>query len=462
MDIADDLLEQAKTILKTNDQNGHHTIPASGLYPHQWLWDSCFIAVGLSQFDVPRAKTEILNLLLGQWNNGMVPHMIFNSGDGHRHDRNMWRSWTSPNAPDGVATTGITQPPMLAEAVVRIGKKLPMPERRSWYKQVLPRLIKHHQWLYTERAPHNDGLTVQIHPWETGFDDTPPWMHELHNHQLPLWIRSVEKLHLQPLVNALRRDTHYVPPSQRLGAIESLALYSTQRRLRRKAYDINTVLPHSLFAIQDVGFNAILIRANTLLTEIARIAGQPLPQDLKDNMKKAEESLELLWDEATGQYYSRNLVTHKLIPISTLGSLLPLYAGTISKERAERLLQHLLNKKTFGAKFPVPSTPLNSEWFHDTGYWQGPTWINTNWLLYDGLKRYGFTDEAEAVRKSSLDLIENAGFYEYFSPNSGEPAGIPNFSWTAALAIEFLSYKPRYQATVAPTSKPTKDRATAQ
>lgn len=446
MDIADDLLEQAKTILSTNDQKGHHTIPASGLYPHQWLWDSCFIAVGLSRYNVQRAKIEILNLLQGQWDNGMVPHMIFASDDGHRRDRNMWRSWTNPNAPDGLATTGITQPPMLAEAVVRIGKQLPLPERRMWYKQVLPRLVKHHEWLYKERSPHGDGLTVQIHPWETGFDDTPPWMSELHSHQLPLWIRSIEKLHLEPVINLLRRDTHYVPPSQRLGAIESLGLYSAQRRLRRKRYDIDAVLSHSLFAIQDIGFNAIFIRANTLLTEIAKVAGEALPKDLKEAFKKTEESLELLWDEATGLYYSRNLVTHRLIPIPTIASLLPLYAGVVPKERAERLLQHLLNKKTFGPKFPAPSVPLNSAWFHESAYWQGPTWINTNWLLYDGLKRYGFAEEAEVIRKSSLDLVEGSGFYEYFSPISGKPAGIPNFSWTAALVIDFLAYKPHYKA----------------
>lgn len=442
MDIADNLLEQAKTVLKTNDQNGHHTIPASGLYPHQWLWDSCFIAIGLAQVDVQRAKTEILTLLQGQWNNGMVPHMIFSSDGNHRRDRNLWRSWTNPNAPDGLATTGITQPPMLAEAVVRIGKQLALPERRLWYKQVLSRLVKHHEWLYAERDPHKTGLTVLIHPWETGFDDTPPWMHELHQHQLPLWIRAIDKLHLDSAINLFRRDTHYVPPSQRLGAIEALALYSNQRRLRRKAYNIDSVLSHSMFAIEDIGFNAMFIRANTLLREIAKVAGKPLPHDLRENMTKSQAAFELLWDEKTTQYYSRNMVTHHLIKIPTHATLLGLYAGCISQEKAALLVKHLQNKKEFGAPFPVPSTPLNSEWFRETGYWQGPTWINTNWLIADGLKRYGYTELAEEIRQSSLKLVENAGFYEYFSPLSGEPAGIPNFSWTAALIIDMLHHRP--------------------
>src|SRR5205814_4601976 len=98
---------------------------AGDLYPHQWLWDSCFIAVGLRHLDVERAKLEILSILRGQWSNGMVPHMIFTPGPGYRQKRDIWRSWLSPFAPDGVLTSGITQPPLLAEAIVRIGEKLP-------------------------------------------------------------------------------------------------------------------------------------------------------------------------------------------------------------------------------------------------------------------------------------------------------------------------------------------------
>src|SRR5476649_1165870 len=108
-----ELLEQAKGVLEMNDR-GNYTIPAHGLYPHQWLWDSCFIAIGLRHDDVERAKTEILSLLRGQWHNGMLPHMIINPNSGERRrNGNIWRSWLNPNAPDDVTTSGITQPPIL-------------------------------------------------------------------------------------------------------------------------------------------------------------------------------------------------------------------------------------------------------------------------------------------------------------------------------------------------------------
>src|SRR5256885_12396028 len=170
---ADDLLAQATAVLKHNDR-GLYTIPADGLYPHQWLWDSCFIAIGQRHYDVERAKMEILSLLRGQWSNGMVPHIVFNQSDEYRRDQDYWRSRLSPFAPDDIATSGITQPPMLAEAVVRIGEQLLAVERRSWYRQVWPNLLAYHSWLFRERDPHEEGLALQIHPWETGLDNTPP------------------------------------------------------------------------------------------------------------------------------------------------------------------------------------------------------------------------------------------------------------------------------------------------
>lgn len=72
-------------------------------------------------------------------------------------------------------------------------------------------------------------------------------------------------------------------------------------------------------------------------------------------------------------------------------------------------------------------------------YWQGPAWVNTNWLIIDGLARYGFAAEAEALRLSTLELVRKSGFREYFNPLTGEPAGVSDFAWTAALTVNLLS-----------------------
>jgi len=434
-----DIIEAAKEVLSLNDREGKWTIPADGLYPHQWLWDSAFIAIGLSHYDTERAQQEILSILRGQWANGMVPHMIFDSAVLYRQDREIWRSYVSPYAPDNVATSGITQPPMLAEAIVRIGKKLKLPERRSWYRHVYQALVNYHQWLYTERDTHGEGLTLQIHPWETGMDNTPPWMHEMHQHLLPFWVRFARLTHLEKLFTYIRKDVRFAAPRHRMTNVDVMALYSVQRRLRRKQYDIQKLLTHSLFAIEDLAFNSIFIRANHHLRHIAKTIGEELPEELTSRMRKTESALEQLWDAYSGQYYCRNFTTHKLIKVSTIATFLPLYAGSISKERADQLVSLLKTSKQFSPKYPIATAPVNADYFNEFRYWQGPVWINMNWLIIDGLRQYKHDDLADKLTEKTLELIKQNGFYEYFSPLTGEPAGINNFSWTAALAIDLLN-----------------------
>lgn len=435
-----ELMAQAKKVLSDNYRNGH-TIPAEGLYPHQWLWDSCFISIGLAHYDIERAKAEILNLLKGQWSNGMVPHMVFDSGLRYRQDRELWRSYTSPYAPDDIATSGLTQPPLIAEAVVQIGKKLNKEERRSWYAKTYPHLVAYHKWLYRDRDPKNEGLVLLLHPWESGLDSTPPWMYDLEHNHKALWIKLVQSLGLNPVITKIRRDTRRVSLGERLSNTDALLLYSLMRQLRHRGYSIRRILKSKLPKVEDAGFNAIFIRANSHLQHIAKTLGKELPQSLQKDIKHTESAYEELWDDVSSQYYSFNINTGEKIAIPSIGTMLALYSGKISKQHAEKLVEQLADPHTFGTKYPVPSVPKNSQWFAQHRYWQGPSWINMNWLIADGLRRYGYAEEADNIRSSSLQLVEKSGFYEYYSPLDGSPAGAKNFSWTAALTIDFLNQK---------------------
>jgi hypothetical protein len=311
-------------------------------------------------------------------------------------------------------------------------------ERHEWYKSVLPALQAYHEWLYAERDPHTEGLVLQIHPWEVGMDNTPGWMAYLHQHQLPGWIRFLQKCKLIGVVNLFRRDAQTVPLDERFDTVEILALFDTQRRLRRKAYDTSKILDHGLFLIEDIAFNSIFIRANTLLREIAKDAGYTLPDMLLERMKQTEEAINKLWDPETGQYYSRDFITHNLLKESSVATLLPLYAGTVTPERAAQLVKLIENDQMYGPAFPLPSVAASSPNFSPMRYWQGPTWMNINWLVIDGLKRYGFNDHAAALTDLSIELVEKSGCAEYFDPITGEALGTDNFSWTAALVLDML------------------------
>lgn len=428
----------ARRVLSVNDR-GTHVIPAKGLYPHQWFWDSCFIAIGLRHHDLPRAKKNLLSLKNGQWKNGMIPNIIFYGLDERSRHVKTWDSSRNPYSPKHFRTSGITQPPMLAEAVWRVGEKMTTKERKEFFTDMYDSLVKYHEWMYRERDPHGEGLVLLVHPWESGTDNAPHWMRELHLNQAPVWVRIVDGLGIEKAIDILRPDSRLgVAISERASSIDELLLFSIQRRLRRKRYDIHAILRHAHLAIEDLAFNSILVRANERLLQIAKVLKKEVPAELLTSIHKTPHALELLWDGHDRQYYSRNFTTHELINEPTIGTLLPLYAGSIKKYRATELVRLMKNKRQFWSEFPLCTVPKTSSYYSSKRYWQGPAWLNTNWLVIDGLRRYGFTAEADTLRDRSLLMVEQAGMREYFNPQTGQGLGADDFSWTAALYLDLL------------------------
>ena len=104
-----DYVERAKRILDDN-WLGSSTKPAPSLYPHQWNWDSGFIAIGRSHYDTPKAAREIEALFEAQWTNGMVPQIVFDSDALGQYfpEPDFLQTERSPNAPENKLTSGIT------------------------------------------------------------------------------------------------------------------------------------------------------------------------------------------------------------------------------------------------------------------------------------------------------------------------------------------------------------------
>lgn len=425
-------------VLSRNARGGY-VAPARGLYVHQHLWDSCFIAIGQRHYDVAGAMEGLRRLLDAQWSNGMVPHIRFERGWRYWWDSHVWRSRVNPAAPRGVATGGISQPPMIAEAVVRIGEVLPRDQRLAWYRSMYQPLVAYHEWLHLVRGADGCGLVTQIHPWETGLDNSPPLLELLGRCPASWWIDLMAWSGADRLATRLRWDTKYVPADQRSPTLEALRLYSALQRIRRHRYDIDAALLWGPFAMQDLTFNSILARANTRLRQLAGETGMPLPPALTSAMRTHRSAMEELWDADTECYYSRDARNGQLVKEPSIAGFMPLYAGCTDGARATRLVEMLSDPRTFCSPYPVPSVPLDSRWFQPCRYWQGPSWINMNWLIIDGLRRYGFDAEADVLRLKTLAVVAKSGFYEYYHPLTGEPAGARNFSWTAALTVDLLS-----------------------
>lgn len=139
-----------------------YTVPSPTSYPYQWFWDSCFHAIILNHFNPEAAKKEIFSLLAKQFDNGMIPHMIY------------WQKSSKTNFPQikwgKKGTSTITQPPMLAFAVWQTFQK---DKDLKFVHAVYPHLYHFYRYLLTERDPHDKHLIGIMNPDESGEDNSP-------------------------------------------------------------------------------------------------------------------------------------------------------------------------------------------------------------------------------------------------------------------------------------------------
>jgi glycogen debranching enzyme len=421
--------DRAISVLRLND-TGVFTKPGPHQYPHQWNWDSALIALGLSHFDLPRAQAEIRSLFSGQWRDGMIPSVVYHSAPSdYFPNPQFWQIENSPNAPS-VPTTGITQPPLLATVIEMIHARHSI---LDFVREVYPSLLRWHRWLHTDRDPDGSGLACIIHPWESGTDDSPRWLH------------LFEAIHPESLPEFQRGDNRYVAAAERPNRTDYERFIYLIDVFRKRNYKSSELLAHSPFLAQDVLFNAILYRADEDLRAMAISLGEPT-DEIDGWLSRVQTSFNArFWDESTGLYYDYNVRTGKPIPVNTASTFLPLFAGLPSEEQAKRLVEgHLLKPNEYAldgeVRHWVTTTAKTEPTWEPRRYWRGPAWIIMNWFIIEGLQRYGYNDLAESIRQDSLELMETSGFREYYDPRDGSGCGSMDFSWSAALFLELSSF----------------------
>jgi neutral trehalase len=192
---------------------------------------------------------------------------------------------------------------------------------------------------------------------------------------------------------------------------------------------------------QDILFNAILYRADEDLRTLAMSLGESTTEIDSWLSRMQLHFNDRFWHENVGLYYDYDLRSGKSIPVNTASTFLPLFGGLASKQQAQRLVEeHLLDPSEYAlggeVNHWVTTTAKNESTWEPRRYWRGPVWIIMNWLLMEGLQRYGYDQLVETIRVDTLGLIEDSGFREYYDPRDGSGCGSTDFSWSAALALE--------------------------
>jgi len=169
--------------------------------------------------------------------------------------------------------------------------------------------------------------------------------------------------------------------------------------------------------------------------------------------KKANKLSELInermWDEDSGFFYSVDKDDHSFFFMTRdlkrqeIIGFLPLWAEAVSDERAAVLIQKLTDPEKFWRKYGVPTLAADDEWYSPyVDYcckWNGPVWLLWDYMVFEGLNNYGYTDLANELAGKMLDVVDlqlsrNHNFWESYSPDN-EVLNCPsNYIWDAIIA----------------------------
>lgn len=287
-----------------------------------------------------------------------------------------------------------TKPPLSAWAVAKIYEK---DKDTEFVKEMYPKLKKYHEWWYNKRDHDQDGLceygstdgTVIAAKWESGMD------------------------------NAIRFD-------------DSVILQNGEG-----AYSLNQ---------ESVDLNAYLYAEKLYLSELATVINdKEAANAYKIEAEQLKEKIQQqFYDPDDGWFYDTTLDGKTFIKGEGSEGWTALWANAASQEQADAVKIRMMDPEKFYTKVPFQTMSADHEKFNPLrGYWRGPNWLDQSYFGVEGLRNYGFKEEAD---KAAHQIIEGAegilgkglAIRENYHPITGEGLNAQSFSWSAAHLIMLL------------------------
>ncbi|HVU32845.1 MAG TPA: trehalase family glycosidase [Opitutaceae bacterium] len=272
-------------------------------------------------------------------------------------------------------------------------------------------------------------------------------------------VRGSLSLGSDPFVPRVGDPAEFVQPNTAAGA--ALEALDNSPMYDHAPFDPVT----HLMQIEDVGLNSLYVADCEALAEVATVLGHAgEAAELRARAAEYAGKVRSLWAADSGLFLNRRLDHGTWSPRHSPTSFYPLFAGVATPAQAARLVtEHLLNPEEYAGEWMIPAAPRNDPAFSEQLYMRGRIWPPLNFLVYLGLRRYGFAEVRRTLaEKSSALLVRNWREHrvapENFSAFDGT-GGIaahshPLLTWSGLLAFIGMIEEGRVGSPLAAVGEP--------
>lgn len=349
----------------------HPYVVPGGRFNEMYGWDSYFIQLGLLRDgELDLAKDMADNFLYQVTNYGKV----LNANRTYYLDR--------------------SQPPFLTQMVWGVYEKT---HDRKWLEDALPQLEKYYRfWV---EGDHLTASTQLSRYFSSGDGPSPEVLSSERNAEGKTHYDLVRDFFKTHEIKDYDVAQYYDRKTDQLTPL----FYKGDRSMRESGFDPSNRF--GAFNIDIIHYNPVCLNSLLYLSEVqvAQILEELGRTSEAKSWKeksaaRAERMNRLMWDEKSGLYLDYNFESGKRrnYPFGT--AFYPLWAGFATKQQAARVKANLSLFERIGG-LQTSTTISGNQWDSPFG------WAPLQLIAIEGLRRYGYNDDAERISMKFLSVV---------------------------------------------------------
>jgi len=287
-----------------------------------------------------------------------------------------------------------SQPPFLTQMVLGVYERT---HDRKWLEAAVPEIEKYYAIWADE--PHMTPETKLARYFDSGEGPAPEVVSAERDARGRTHYQLVKEYFKTHVIPDYDVSEYYDKTSDQLTPL----FYKGDRSMRESGFDpSNRFGPFNIDIIHydPVCLNSLLYLMETQTADILKLLGKDTESETwkKRADERAERINRLMWDSRDGLYYDYEFVHKRLRRYPFLTTFYPLWAGLAGKEQAVRVEKSLAKFERLGG--------LQTSTYVSGNQWDSPFgWAPLQMIAVEGLRKYGYTADAERISMKWLSLV---------------------------------------------------------